>query len=675
MGVAMAVPQVRRRAPGTAARVTALGVAVLTIALAGAQFLPGWQVPGKSGFAEMAFVTAFVVNAGVGAVVVWYRPANIVGWIVLGMGFGVVLTGWLTAYAYRGLVVDPGSLPGAVWARWAQSWLYIPAWFGGLTFPLYLVPNGTLPSRRWRPVIAVELVALVVATVTTALAPGPIGEAVPVQNPLGVERLGPLVELVEVVVAVTLVAGPALGIVALVVRWREESGRTRRQLAYVLAAAVVGVTLIVVAGFIPAVNGPAALSALAVAIAMTAPAVGIGLAVVNAGLFDIEVVVSRTLVWAAISTLSLLTYAGVLAATTRWASGEVGAALSVLATAFVAIGLGALRERVEPAIRRRLFGFRDRPYALLTGLGDMTTAPDQPAGAAIATWLKDALKLSYAEIRATGAPADQAEPANAERFALTRDGMDEGTLVVALPGTRSLGAEERSMIEVAARQAVVVLHAHRLTAEVQLSRTELVQAHERERTRIRRDVHDGIGPTLAAVPIQLDVLTSRLDPDDDEARALARRVKDQVLDAVADLRLLIDGLQPSSLEVLGLEGAIRQRVAVARDAGLEVDLVLDDLPDLGPAAGAATLHVVAEALTNAVRHAGGTRARVEVGVRQSRVVIDVIDNGCGLAASVQPGIGLESMRLRATELGGAFRLTRGNLGGLHLHAEIPEERP
>ena len=186
----------------------------------------------------------------------------------------------------------------------------------------------------------------------------------------------------------------------------------------------------------------------------------------------------------------------------------------------------------------------------------------------------------------------------------------------------------------------MVVHAHRLAAEVQ--RSTVSWCALMSSTRIRRDVHDGIGPTLAAVPIQLDVLTGRIDPNDDEALALAHRVKDQVLDAVADLRLLIDGLQPSSLEVLGLEGAIRHRIEGARDSGLVVEARLDELRDLEPAVAAATLHVVAEALTNTVRHAEA-RGAIQRGQGDGRRERQWV-----WADRPRAGVGLRSMEQRAT---------------------------
>ena len=149
-----------------------------------------------------------------------------------------MLTGALTAYSYHGLVVDPGSLPGAVWARWLQSWLYIPAWFGGLTIPLYLVPNGALPSRRWRPVMG----ALVRDTGRRhgldGVRAGCDRRDRPCRQPPQLKEIGPLLEVVDLVATSLSLAGFGLGIVAVVVRWREENGRTRRQLAYILAAAL-----------------------------------------------------------------------------------------------------------------------------------------------------------------------------------------------------------------------------------------------------------------------------------------------------------------------------------------------------------------------------------------------------------------------------------------------------
>ena len=192
--------------------------------------------------------------------------------------------------------------------------------------------------------------------------------------------------------------------------------------------------------------------------------------------------------------------------------------------------------------------------------------------------------------------------------------------------------------------------------------------------RIRRDVHDGIGPTLAAVPLQLDVIAARLDADDESGQEIARRVKDEVRSAVADLRLLIDGLRPANLDHFGLAGAIGQRVESVRDAGVAVHLDLDPAADgLSAAAEVVVLHVVAEALTNVVRHAGAERVDVRVAVVDDAVRVEVSDDGAGPSGSLVAGVGLESMHARVTELEGNLRLSRGPLGGVRVLATIPLE--
>ena len=375
--------------------------------LAVVEFLPALSVPRDNAAVEAAFVLAFVIQAAVGALVAWHRPGNPVGWLLLSMGLGVVLTGALTTYAYRGLVTEPGSLPGAEWARWVQAWLFVPAWLGGLTVPLFLLPDGRLPSPRWRPVMVVEVVALLVATLVVALRPGAIGETVPIDNPVGLTGWDGVLDVAEAGSMLVLALGVVAGLGSLFVRWRGASGRVRHQMAWLLTGAAVTLALLSVAYAAGQLGAPEAVSALVAAAAMATPAVAVALAVLHSRLLDIELVASRTMIWSGISTVAVLTYAAVLATTTRWANSEAGVALSILATATVALGLGAVRQWVEPRLRTRLFGYRDRPYELLTGLGEsLTTTPGADPGPTVAAWVRRHLGLEYAAVEHASASPD-----------------------------------------------------------------------------------------------------------------------------------------------------------------------------------------------------------------------------------------------------------------------------
>ena len=232
------------------------------------------------------------------------------------------------------------------------------------------------------------------------------------------------------------------------------------------------------------------------------------------------------------------------------------------------------------------------------------------------------------------------------------------------------------MVEQIAQQATLAVWAHQLSGEVQRSRAELVRAREHERLRIRRDVHDGIGPTLAAVPLQLDAITARLDARDEDAQEIARRVKDEVRSAVADLRLLIDGMRPANLDHFGLVGAIEQRAASVRGTrGARQPRSRARPSGSGCRDGSGRAARGIESLANVVRHASAERVDVCVAVRGRVVLVDVADDGNGTARPLRAGVGLESMRERVTELEGSLQLSRGPLGGFRVCASIPLESP
>jgi signal transduction histidine kinase len=230
------------------------------------------------------------------------------------------------------------------------------------------------------------------------------------------------------------------------------------------------------------------------------------------------------------------------------------------------------------------------------------------------------------------------------------------------------------------RQIGVAVHATRLAHDLQRSREGLVAMREEERRRIRRDLHDGLGPALAGVALGLDAVQRIAGPEAEAAAELAGQLKVVVQQSLADVRRLVEDLRPPDLDQLGLVGALRHQAArvTERDPGLAVEVEVDggDLPQLPAAVEVAAYRIATEALTNVGRHAAARSCRILLAMDPRaglRVVVE--DDGVGLTHGRPGGVGLTAMRERATELGGSLRVCPRDQGGTEVTARLPVGRP
>jgi signal transduction histidine kinase len=232
-----------------------------------------------------------------------------------------------------------------------------------------------------------------------------------------------------------------------------------------------------------------------------------------------------------------------------------------------------------------------------------------------------------------------------------------------------------------ARQAGVVAHAVRLTADLQRSnehlrtaRERLVTAREEERRRLRRDLHDSLGPQLAGLVLRLDAARNLLRRDVDAAEMLLQDIADTAQRTVADIRHLVDGLRPRALDELGLIEALRQYAIQYELAGPRISVDAPDrLPPLPAAVEVAAYRIVTEALTNVARHAGAISCAVRLAVDKpaAMLCLEITDDGCGLPLAPRDGVGLASMRERAEELGGSCTVQSAEGDGTTVGVRLP----
>jgi signal transduction histidine kinase len=260
---------------------------------------------------------------------------------------------------------------------------------------------------------------------------------------------------------------------------------------------------------------------------------------------------------------------------------------------------------------------------------------------------------------------------------LVHQQQEVGRLLVEGRDRRAVDSRDLRLLDELARPAGAAVSAAALADALSESRTRLVQAREEERRRLRRDLHDGVGPTLAGVALGLDLVAARMDEDPAAARSMLADLKGETAAAVDDVRRLVNDLRPPALDELGLVRALRQQTdrLALRSPGLQIRVDSDPvLPPLSAATEVAAYRIAVEAVTNSVRHAGARSCHVQVAA-DGALRLEVVDDGSGIADGTPPGVGLAAMRERAAEVGGTCTVAPAQGHGTRVLAVLPLEVP
>ncbi|MCU1601128.1 MAG: Two component signal transduction histidine kinase [Frankiales bacterium] len=635
-------------------------------------------VPGTYDYSltDSVWFGAWLAYVAVGALILRQVPGHRVGRLLLGIGCVVQAAGLVSELAQ--LLLHEGAGAGLTAATaWVGSVLYLPPLAAmGTLLPL-LYPDGTCPRDRRRHLLTLSVASAAVLLLGVALTPGRL-DAAPVDNPIGLTSLPALPDALVGVGGVGVLLLTVACTATLVVRWRRAGSAERRALAHLALGAVVLIALVSVYGLLALldISLPATVGAALAAVGISALPVATGLAVLRTQLFDIELVLRRTLTYVAVSMAVLALYAGGVVGLGSAIPADDGLTLSVLITAVTAVALSPLREFVQTKVDRLLYGRRGDPYGVLRDLDARLARTSSPGEVlpTVATAVAQALRLPYAAITLEGregvAATFGAPQPVARVLALQHHGQPVGQLLLAArsPGEQFSSLDDQLLADVA-DHAGIAAAAVMLAEDAQQSRQRLVQSLEEDRRRVRRDLHDHLGPVLGGITLQLDALR-RLTFDNEQAHALATTIRDEVTEAVKDVRRLVHGLRPPVLDQLGLVEALRQYGDVLSDAVAVTVTVPAELPTLTAAVEVAAYRIVTEALTNVVRHADAFTADVTVCCVSNRLLVDISDDGHGIDAEAAAGVGLTSMRERAAELGGMLTIGQ-TASGCHVHAELP----
>ena len=683
---------------------------LLDVALLGAHLVlgvtRGASVPGVVAWlpTELIFVINSLGFACAALLVAWRKPDNRM-WLVLSSAAlaGAVFS-FTTEWAIYAQLRDPGA-PGGQIAAWQSTWGFQPI-PTSLALLLFLYPTGQSVSRAWSR--ALWLIPLYVATgwLSAALLPSwaynqRSGDAGPIHNPLFLRSAEPALSVLNNAGTLVLSAALACAILSMIVRYRRGSAEERQQLKiFVFAGAIVPVGFVLwpVYSGTNTLTSPAGALAFAVtAIAVVGLPLGIAVAIVKYRLYDFDVVISRTLVYASLAALITGVYVGIAVGIGELvgSAGKPNLGLSILATAIVAIGFQPARERLQRIANRLVFGRRATPYQVLSEFSQNVAGSyvadevlqrmarvlqEGTGGECAAVWLRSGAGLRRAAVWPSTARSEDGSLSDASGATHYVEVRHQGELLGALSVDKRRGEQltpvEMKLVDDLAHQAGLVLKNVGLTADLQLrlaelraSRQRLVSAQDSERRRLERNLHDGAQQHLVALKVKLGLAEMLAEKDPAKARATLEQLKADTDEALETLRDLARGIYPPLLAEKGLPTALESH---ARKATVPVTVDADGVGRYPQEVEATVYFCVLEALQNVQKYAHASGVVVRLRERGTLLHAEVTDDGEGFdVARARRGTGLVNMSDRIDAVGGALDITSAAGSGTTVSATIP----
>ena len=646
------------------------------------------------------FVAILGIYSVVGYVVAARQPENPIGLLLCAVG-----PLWLVSElgdAYAQLRLDGKPLPGAVWASWAGNWVWVPAMGLIGIFLLLLFPNGRLLSRRWRPVFWAGVLGTLLAAVSVAFEPDPLEGGF--TNPL--VATGTLADVISNMGFPIFLLSLLAAATSLIFRLRASSGEERQQMKWLIyPAALVGPLLILAAvaeGFLGGCSDNCGTWEVIGAIGWLGMLgmvlfgfpIAMGIAILKYRLYDIDVVINKTLVFGALAAFITAVYVAVVVGigALLGSSNEPNLGLSIAATAIVAIAFQPVKDRVERVANRLVYGIRRTPYEVLADFSDKvaTSYETQEVTPAMARTLKEATGAARAEVwlalDSTLVLSASTEEGRGGDDVIVLDGggidaiagADEvaavthqqellGALAIAKERGEPVTSADRRLLSDLAAQAGIVLRNARLTAELQArldeismraeqireSRGRIVAAQDRARRRLERDIHDGAQQHLVALAVKLNLAKTMTERKPERAAAMLDQLETEMGDALETLNDLARGIYPALLKDKGIAAALEARAA---SAPFELTVVDRSSGRADEATEAAIYFCCLEALQNVAKYAGASTVVVEIDDLDG-LGFSVTDDGSGFdPGAVIDGSGLQGMADRLAAVGGVVEL-------------------
>ncbi len=622
-----------------------------------------------------------LVLGGLAAAVLRRSGHRVIGWTLAGSAAFWSSDGLSEAYVRLGTVTED-ALPGSTFAVWFLFRFTSLLTATIAVLPL-LFPEGRFLPGRWgvaswscMAVMVLSSLSLVVVPYAEHTTPGRVPPGVDL-DPTTIAATAAYAQVMTVGFQLATAVGLVVPVGVVVHRYRRSRGTARDQMRWLLWGAIVTVALVV--GSLLIDLGP--LTTVVFFFAFTLVPLSMTVAVLNPSIVPIEDLLGRTLVLAALGVVLVGVDLAVVAGLTALLGDSLAQRQVVLLVLLLTILLyGPVRMRLSRWVRRLLLGGRADPYDVVAGLASTLETADEGTEqlAAVARAVASAFGVGYVSVEVDRSGGERLVATHGEPPAETRTlpiayrDTEVGRLVLPARGLRSrLSRRDEELLGDLVRQAATAARTGRLAEELQDSRERLVTAREEERRRIRRDLHDGLGPALSGVVFQLESARLMVDRDPEAAKAQVVATSRHLQDVVADVRRLVHDLRPPALDDLGLVGALRQQ---ADRLEPPATVHAGDLGPLPAAVEVAAYRIVGEAMANVGSHAGASACDVRLEAGDGRLLVEVRDDGRGIDPDVQAGVGLVSLRERAAELGGRSEVTCPPDGGTLVRAWLPLRR-
>ena len=703
-----------------------LWILTLVVAAVGlALMVWDWSAPVPAGFFGIrGFAGLFAVCfGGVGVLLTWRRPGHPVGWIFAAAGLVEAVD--FATFEY-GLAASAGRphLPAAGYVGWVQLWLWVPFVALVTVYLFLLFPDGRLPSPRWRPVGWLGGGFAVLAVAGLSFNPGSEGPNLPaLRNPLGVT---PAAAPFDVIIAglAGLLCCVVLAAWSLAARARRGTAATRQQIKWLACSGCLVAVVLVPAVALSKTPGPPARVAAGAAFAaiLTVP-VAVAVAVLKYRLYDLDIVVRKTVVAALVAGAFTAVYAIVVVAVGAVTGRPGSSPLTFAAAALAAVLLQPVRARAGLLADRLVYGRRATPYEVLSEfsghmagaysvedvlprmaamVGQATGAeraevwmqtrgteqlaaawparalsappPGEPAAAPAPGLLAAPLPVTQAPPgpALTAAPEpDRAQNGRAHVFEVEHQGERLGSLRVTFAPREPLTAAGERLVQAVAGQAGLILRNVGLVEDLRASRQRLVAAADQARRDLERDLHDGAQQQIVALMAKLRLARNQLARDPAVAEQTLAEAQAEAQQTLQDLRELARGIHPSVLSDQGIVAAVRSRIT-----RLPIGVRLTAGPELAGARypdqiEGAAYFLVCEALVNVLKHAHASQAQVTLSDDGATLRVEISDDGAGFVPAGAAGSGLTGLTDRIEAVGGSLSIRSRPGAGTRLAGELP----
>jgi signal transduction histidine kinase len=657
-------------APGAAGRLAVvLGAVIVAFTLVGLAM--GLRTPDSGTALPLGLAAVALAYAISGAVLASRRPGNAIGWLMIAIGMCEALLVSTVGYAF--FARQRPSMPLGEIAAWMGGWVYIPGLGLILTFLLLLYPTGHPPTPRWRWVGWVAVVGIALAAIGSAIALWDSRFAMLADPNADIAPSGTAGAVAALGMALAFGVAGIAAIVSLVVRWRRSTGDERQQLRWFLLSVVVAAIGFAASGIDT--------SYIILLTGMLLIPVSIAVAVLKYRLYDLDIVIRKTAIYAVMAALLLAVFGLVTWGATRVFSAAVGDRFRLIAGIAVGALIWPMRSISTRIADRLVYGGRATPYEVLSRFTDRigTTYADDDVTARMATLLREATAANAARVWLAGDNGFHlvaSSPETTEPTSWPADGAEVryqgellGGLSIEMPANDPMDAARARLVRDLAGQAGPVLANVRLIEELRASRRRIVAAQDERAKKLERDIHDGAQQQLVALTVKLRLLEQIAERDGAKAKQMAGDLQTDATAALEDLRDLARGIYPPLLADKGLGAALE---AQARKAVVSTTVSADGIGRFPQDVESAVYFSCLEALQNIAKYAEASQATIVLTNGEGTLRFTVTDDGSGFDASTTSyGTGLQGIADRLAAMGGLLMVTSAPGKGTMITGTVP----